>query len=364
MRHRIETLARDHPRRLAAVPAAFALCLASSTVSAAPPVPLRQYPEELPVWKIPNIPMSGEAYYAPDSLHVIAQVQDPQAVRPSDPRARYGSFTYTFTDQGTDIKRINDRGMDACSFFFPDMQRIVWTSTRDNTHLAPGSWDDELQYPKGAEIYVSDLDGGNVQRLTFNEYYDAEVTVSPDRQWILFGRQIDGRMDLWRMRPDGSEQQQITRTDDWQEGGAVYLPDSETILYRAWKRSDYGRSPLPMTLFTIRHDGTGLRQLTFDDEMNWAPFPAPDGRHYVFVRNVGPEKRNREIFLGNLEGGEPIRLTYNEGFDGFPSLSPDGTKMLFTRKHPAELGVFTYVMDVSSLNLGPRKPASARSAKQ
>ncbi len=356
--------ARRPARRRSVVATAHALAASTAALAtlAAPPVAVRQHPQELPVWKIPNIPMSGEAYYAPDSLHVIAQVQDPRAVRPSDPRARYGSFTYTFTDQGTDIKRINDRGMDACSFFFPDMKRIVWTSTRDNTHLTPGSWDDELQYPKGAEIYVSDLDGGNVQRLTFNEFYDAEVTVSPDGQWILFGRQIEGRMDLWRMRPDGSEQQQITKTDDWQEGGAVYLPDSQTILYRAWKRSDYGRSPLPMTLFTIRHDGTELRQLTFDDEMNWAPFPAPNGRHYVFVRNVGPEKRNREIFLGDLEGGEPIRLTYNEGFDGFPSLSPDGTKMLFTRKHPAELGVFTYVMDVSSLNLGPRKPTTTPSA--
>ncbi|MEZ5487229.1 MAG: hypothetical protein R3E75_06240 [Steroidobacteraceae bacterium] len=346
----------------AAQPASTAATAPAAAASSAP-VPVQQFPGELPVWKIPNLGISGEAYYAPDSLHVIAQVQDPQAVKPSDPRTRYGSFTYIFTDQGTNIRRINDRGMDACSFFFPDMKHVVWTSTRDNTHLPPGSWDDDLTYPTGAEIYVSDLEGNNVRRLTHNEYYDAEVTVSPNGQWILFGRQTDGKMDLWRMRPDGSEQQQITFTDEWQEGGAAYLPDNETILYRAWKRSDYGKkNPLPMTLFTIKHDGTGLKQLTFDDEMNWAPFPAPDGRHYVYVRLVGPAKTNREIFLGDLQGGEPKRLTFNEGFDGFPSLSPDGTKMLFTRKHPAELGVFTYVMDVSSLNIGPKKAAAAEHA--
>ena len=329
---------------------------ASAAVTSAP-VPVKQHPQELPVWKIPNLGIGGEAYYAPDSFHVIAQMQDPQATKPFDPRSKYGSFTYTFTDHGTDIRRINDRGMDACSFFFPDMKHLVWTSTRDNPQLPPGSWDDDPNYPRGAELYVSDLEGRNVRRLTHNEYYDAEVTVSPNGQWILFGRQIDGKMDLWRMRPDGSEQQQITHTDDWQEGGAAYLPDNETILYRAWKRSEYGKSPLPMTLFTIRHDGTGLRQLTFDNEMNWAPFPAPDGRHYVFVRNVGPAKTNREVFLGDLQGGEPRQLTFNEGFDGFPSLSPDGRKMLFTRKHPSEIGVFTYVMDVSSLNIGPRPAA-------
>jgi len=310
---------------------------------------------ELPTWKVPNLGIGGEAYYAPDSYHVIAQVQDPMATKPVDARAKFGSLTYTFTDQGTEIRRINDRGQDACSYYFPDGRHIVWTSTRDNPQLPTGSWDDEHNYPKGAELYVSDLEGGNIRRLTHNEYYDAEVTVSPDGQWILFGRQIDGKMDLWRMRADGSDERRITFTDDWQEGGAAYLPDSRTILFRAWKREDYGRvSPLPMTLFTIDHDGTGLKPLTFDRDMNWAPFPAPDGRHYVYVRVVG-DQGNREIFLGDLAGGEPRRLTWNDGFDGFPSISPDGTKMLFTRKLPGQYGVYTYVMDISSLGLGPKR---------
>ena len=44
------------------------------------------------------------------------------------------------------------------------------------------------------------------------------------------------------------------------------------------------------------------------------------------------------------------------GFDGFPSLSPDGTKMLFTRSHGGFMSnLFTYVMDVSSLGIGPDK---------
>lgn len=307
---------------------------------------------ELPVRLIPNVPKNAEAYYGPDSLHVIAQTQDPAALHAEGRET--GALTYVFKDDGTDVHRINDRGQDACSYFFPDGKRIVWTSTRDHMDMPVGNWSDSNDYPQGAELYISDVDGKNVKRLTNNKYYEAEVSVSPDGKWIVFGRQIDGNMDLWRMRADGTGEQQITFTDDWQEGGAAYLPDNETILYRAWKRSEYGKlKPLPMTLFTIRHDGTGLRQITFTNDMNWAPFPAPDGRHYVFVRNVDGD--NREVFLGDFEGGEPLRLTYNDGFDGFPSVSPDGTKMLFTRKHESEVGVFTYVMDISSLGVGPRK---------
>ena len=312
------------------------------------------HPQELPVWKVPNIAMSGEAYYAPDSYHVIAQVQDPDATKPGDPRAKYGSLTYTFTDQGTEIRRINDRGQDACSFFFPDMKHLVWTSTRDNLQLPVGSWDDEHDYPKGAELYVSDSEGGNVRRLTTTSTTMPRSPCRPTAGGSSSGARSTGRWTCGACVPDGSDERQITFTDEWQEGGAAYLPDSETILYRAWKRSNYGKvRPLPMTIFTIRHDGTELRPRTFDDGMNWAPFPAPDGRHYVFVREL--DGGNREVFLGDLEGGEPLRLTYNDGFDGFPSISPDGSKMLFTRKIPEEYGVYTYVMDISSLGIGPRR---------
>ena len=318
-----------------------------------PASPVTATTTELPTWKIPNIPKAAEAYYAPDSLHVIAQVQDPDAQKPGG-RGGEGTLTYLFTDQGEDIIRINDRGQDGCSYYFPNQPLIVWTSTRDNMEMPVGNWFDERDYPRGAELYTSDLKGNSVHRLTNNEWYDAEVSVSPDGKWIVFGRQTDGKMDLWRMRPDGSDEQQITTTEDWQEGAPFYLPDSNTILFRAWKRSEFGRiEPTPMTVFTIRHDGTGLTQRTFDHDMNWAPYPAPDGRHYVFVRVA--DENNWEIFLGDLAGGEPVRLTFNRGFDGLPALSPDGTKMLFARTEGEGFsgGIYTYVMDVSSLHLGP-----------
>lgn len=336
----------------AAPPAAAQVVTAAPTAVPEDWVNVPEPGAELPVRIIPNVPETAEAYYAPDSFHVIAQTQDPDAVPPSSARAAGGALTYTFTDTGEEITRINDRGQDACSYYFPDMQRLVWTSTRDNPDMPVGNWSDETEYPQGAELYTSDLDGSNVVRLTDNEYYEAEVSISPNGEWIVFGRQIDGKMDLWRMRPDGSEEAQITFTDDWQEGAPFFLPDNKTILTRAWKRSEHELSPTPMTVFTVTYDGAKRIQRTFDSDMNWAPYPTPDGRHYVFVRIVPPN--NWEVFLGDLAGGEPIRLTYNDSFDGFPSVSPDGTKLLFTRSQGGFMSnLYTYVMDISSLNVGP-----------
>jgi Tol biopolymer transport system component len=350
------------PDAVDAAPAKQAMETTMEAVATAPsmvPADWVNVPEpgaEMPVRIIPNVPETAEAYYAPDSLHVIAQTQDPDAVPPSSARAAGGALTYTFTDTGEQITRINDHGQDACSYFFPDMKRLVWTSTRDNPDMPVGNWSDETEYPQGAELYTSDLDGGNVVRLTDNEYYEAEVSISPNGEWIVFGRQIDGKMDLWRMRPDGSEEAQITFTDDWQEGAPFFLPDNRTILTRAWRRSEHDKSPTPMTVFTVTYDGAKRVQRTFDTDMNWAPYPTPDGRHYVFVRIVPPN--NWEVFLGDLAGGEPVRLTYNDSFDGFPSVSPDGTKMLFTRSQGGFMSnLYTHVMDISSLNVGPENYA-------
>jgi Tol biopolymer transport system component len=338
---------------------AFTVLVALPAQAAAPAIEtFTEGPLNLKVWKIPNIPEAAEAYYATDNLHIIAQVQDPKALRAKG-GASGGALTWTFTDQGKDIRRINDHGQDACSYFFPDMKHIVWTSTRDHLDLPVGNWSDPQDYPLGGELYKSDLKGKHVQRLTNNMVYDAEISVSPDGKWIAFGRKTDGNMDLWRMHADGTGEERITFTKDWEEGRPMYLPDSETIMFRAWKYSDLGKRPTPMTVFTIKHDGTGLTARTPPDTgMNWSSYPAPDGRHFVAVRVIG--KNNWEIFLFDMENPDaaPVQLTYHEGFDGFPSISPDGKKLLFTRSIGERFmrDLYTHVMDISALDIGPKKP--------
>jgi TolB protein len=317
--------------------------------------PKKASPQEMPTWRIPNIPSAAEAYYAPDNYHVIAQTQDPDGAHA--PTRSTGALTWIFSDDGKTKWRVNDRGQDLCSYFFPDGKRVIFTSTRDHMDFPLGNVSDERNYPQGTELYIADLDGANRKRLTDNGNYEAEVSISPDGKRIVFTRQVEGALDLYMMNVDGTGEKKLTDTPDWQEGAPFFLPDSKTITTRAWSRATYGKvRPTPMTIFTINVE-TGERiERTHDNWMNWAPYPAPDGRHYVFVRPLLDNPANWEIFLGDLAGGEPVRLTFNDSFDGFPSISPDGTKMLFARSEgPGFMaGLYTYVMDISSLNIGPK----------
>ena len=303
--------------------------------------------QELDVRRIPHKGAGAEFYFSPDGKMLIgnAKLEGDEA-----------HYVYTMRIDDGEMVKINDKGEDACSHFFPDGKRLIWTSTRDLTDLPKGGYSDPNNYPQGAELYSSALDGSDVKRLTNNLVYDAEVGVSPDGKWILWSRQVDGEIDLWRMPADGTgEEQQITFTDGEQEGGAFYLPDSETVLFRSWDISSQGQRGMPMTIYTINHDGSGKKQITTEEGTNWAPFPAPDGEHFAYVRMLPPH--NFEIYLRSLKTGEEIRLTDNEKFDGFPAISADGQWMTFSSGRQAEEGkreLHQYVMDLSSLELGPR----------
>jgi Tol biopolymer transport system component len=341
--------------------AGFAAGLVLATASPAPAADAGAEPPKddlqklpgmaFPTRMIPNVPDAAEVYYASDNYHMIGQTRDPDAVKSL--RGGNGALTWIFTDDGKEQWRVNDRGQDACSYWFPDMKRVVWTSTRDHLEMPVGDWSDAANYPDGAELYSSDPDGKNVKRLTNNKDYEAEVAVSPDGQWIVFGRERDGRNDIWVMRPDGTGEFQVTKTADWQEGHPIFLPDSKRIMYRAWRQSEIGKiKPTPMTIFTVNVDGTDLRRHTFDRGMNWAPFPAPDGRHYLVVRVV---ENNWDVYLADLAGGEALRLTSHPAFDGLPNISPNGKKMSLAHStEPGFMrGIRTFVMDISSLNVGP-----------
>jgi Tol biopolymer transport system component len=303
---------------------------------------------ELPVHRIPNLGAGAEFYFSPDGTHIIGNAK-------RDGDTSY--HVYTLAIDGTDIRRINDKGDDACSFYFPDGKRIIWTSSRDHPELTNSNYSNPSDYPEGAELYTSKLDGSDVKRLTNNNVYDAEVSVAPNGKWILFGSERSGKMELWKAGIDGSNPVQITHLDGWEPGGSFLFRDGKTIIFRAWRSEDAkaNKKGLPMTLYTIQSDGTGLKQLTHDDGTNWSPFPAPDGHHYVFVKVLPPH--NYEIFLGDLNSEKQVRLTYNDAFDGYPSISPDGHWLIFTSTRDSTPGSHTtgvYLEDISSLHIGPQ----------
>lgn len=79
----------------------------------------------------------------------------------------------------------------------PDGAKIAFTSNRDGN----------------LEIYVMNVDGSGLKRVTDSSGIDEYPTWSPDGQWIAFHSNRDGDFEIYIARPDGSDVRQLTNND-------------------------------------------------------------------------------------------------------------------------------------------------------
>jgi len=125
---------------------ALTILIAPAVVAQTPSAPAATGGQEFPVHRIPNLGPGAEFYFAPDGRHIIGNAKQ---------EGDTSYHVYTLAIDGTEIRRINDHGDDACSFFFPDGKRIIWTSTRDHLDLPKSNYSDPNDYPQGSELYTS-----------------------------------------------------------------------------------------------------------------------------------------------------------------------------------------------------------------
>ena len=90
----------------------------------------------------------------------------------------------------------------------------------------------------------------------------------------------------------------------------------------------------------VNPDGTGFRELTTGPNNNAFPSMAPDGKRIVF-RSFGPEGDGLKIF--NLETNAITVLT--KGYDNFPLWSPRGDLIMFSRLAESDYEIYTIKPD-------------------
>jgi Tol biopolymer transport system component/predicted Ser/Thr protein kinase len=71
-----------------------------------------------------------------------------------------------------------------------------------------------------------------------------------------------------------------------------------------------------------------ITRLTFDSGTSWAPAVNPEGTMFAFASDRS-EDANQDIWIQQISGGPPLRRTTHPAIDGFPSFSPDGSRIVF-----------------------------------
>ncbi len=101
-----------------------------------------------------------------------------------------------------------------------------------------------------------------------------------------------------------------------------------------WLMEETPRSEVYGEIFAMGADGRAQTRLARHSakSMNHPSWSA-DGRRIVFALGTWKYNQsapsNAEIYVMNADGTEQSRLTHNAGYDGHPSWSPDGSKIVF-----------------------------------
>jgi Tol biopolymer transport system component len=159
----------------------------------------------------------------------------------------------TARPDGSQLREVTDVEAEYPSWA-PGSRRLTFMSSQ----LGAGGVDPNY------DIYVVDLDGAHLTKLTHWPHEDGWPAWSPDARWIAFTTSEDAghrappglNFSIWLMHPDGTHRRRLV-------GGMIaalptWAPDGKTIMFSG---SRYG--PFKPTLWLVRPDGTGLRRLSF-----------------------------------------------------------------------------------------------------
>jgi Tol biopolymer transport system component len=179
-----------------------------------------------------------------------------------------------------------------------------------------------------AEIYVMRADGSEVQQLTNHPADEVCPAWSPDGQRIAFmstrndpdpdGCFPDCSHDIYLMDADGGNEVQLTDTT-WNELHPSWSPDGRSISFASNRGGNND-------IFVMNVDGGELYQLTDHPEDEMRPSWSPDGERIAFN---SMRDGNWHVYVMPAVGGDARQLTLGESWNLFPDWSPDGKQIIF-----------------------------------
>lgn len=296
-------------------------------------------------------PRSGEGYFSKDGTKMIFQSE-------REPGNPFYQMYLLDLASGKTTRLSPGEGKTTCGWIHPSGKKVMWSSTHldgKSREKAKEEYESRLKpvksryswsYDESFDIFESDLNGKNVKRLTKERGYDAEGSYSPDGQWIAFASNRAGytdklsaedakifaqdpsyMMDIYIMKSDGTQVKRLTATRGY-DGGPFFSADGKKI---TWRRFTPDGSKAEV--YTMNVDGTDQKQITRLGSMSWAPYFHPSGDYLIFTSSV-LGYANFELFIVDAEGKkDPVRVTFEDGFDGLAAFTPDGNGLSWTHRN-------------------------------
>jgi Tol biopolymer transport system component len=181
-------------------------------------------------------------------------------------------------------------------------------------------------------IYRVGAEGGEPVQLTplTPSYWHG---VSPDMKTMVYCASRNGNFDIYAMSTNGGEEIRLT-TNESLDDGPEYAPDGKHIYINSYRSG-------MMQIWRMKPDGSEPEQMTFDTHSNWFAHIAPNNKVATIITYVEDQKQSHpfghqvKLRLLNLKTKEVKDLTDEfyggQGTINVPSWSPDGKKFAYVR---------------------------------
>jgi Tol biopolymer transport system component len=162
-------------------------------------------------------------------------------------------------------------------------------------------------------IDVVDADGNDLRRIAEVPGEASPPTWSPDGRTVAFSSSVGNA--TYALAPDGSGLRVLIRNAQ----DPAWSPDGSRLAFISERGGN-------LDIFTIGVDGTGERRLTSDPAPDYSPTWSPDGGRILFVSE---RAGNPDIYVMNEDGSDPIDLSRSRAPDDVPVWSPDGSRVAY-----------------------------------
>lgn len=184
----------------------------------------------------------------------------------------------------------------------------------------------------GSTVYVLPIEGGVPQQVTEKTPSYWHGWAPNNREVVYVAQREADNYDIYKINIKGGEEIKLTDYKGSHADGPEYSPDGKYIYYN-------GSPTGTMQIWRMKPDGSQKEQITFDQYNDWFPHLSPDGKWIAFISfpthidpTSHPSYKRVMLRLMPAAGGAPKTIAYLYGGQGtinVPSWSPDSQSIAF-----------------------------------